>query len=214
MATSRSINKRRYIAIGLMAAMIIASIVGSVFLILNYEYISQLQKEGYWGLFLIATFAGSPIPIPTPNLILTFTMGSILNPLLVGFISGLGNTIGNAFFYWTGRGGFTFFQNLGLPSLSDEASSSRIGRFFRKLRLTRIPDFLKRNALLAVFILSMYPNPVLMAVIIGMGATRYSFTKFFLACLAGKIVEAMVLSYLGYFGLGSFLRFMGIFSVS
>jgi membrane protein YqaA with SNARE-associated domain len=213
MATSKGINKKRYIAIGLMLAMIIVSVVGSVFLILNYEYISQLQKEGYWGLFLIAMFAGSPVPIPTPNLILTFTMGSLLNPLLVGFISGLGNTIGNDFFYWTGRGGFKFFQNLGIPNLTEEASSSRIGRFFRRLNVIRIPDFVKRNALLAVFILSMYPNPVLMAVILGMGATRYSHTKFFLACWAGKTVEAMILSYLGYFGLKSLLRFFGIFSV-
>jgi membrane protein YqaA with SNARE-associated domain len=213
MTTSRSINKRRYIAIGLMAATIIISVGGSVFLIMNWEYVEKLTSQGYWGLFLVAVFAGSPLPIPTPNLILTFTMGSLLNPLLVGLISGLGNTIGNDLFYWTGRGGLTFFQNLGIPSLADENSSSRIGRFFRKIRVTRIPDFLKRNALLAVFILSMYPNPVLMAVILGMGATRYSHTKFFLACWAGKTVEAMALSYLGYYGLGSLLRFIGIFSV-
>jgi membrane protein YqaA with SNARE-associated domain len=204
-------RKRKFIAIALFAAILIISVGGSIFLILNWEYVEKLQGEGYWGLFLIAMFAGSPIPIPTPNLILTFTMGGLLNPLLVGFISGLGNTIGNDFFYWSGRGGLKFFQNLGIPDLTSEASSSRIGRFFGKLRITRMPDFVKRNALLAVFILSMYPNPILMVVILGMGATRYNHTKFLIACWAGKTVEAMILSYLGYFGLRSFLRYIGIF---
>jgi membrane protein DedA with SNARE-associated domain len=44
-----------------------------------------------------------------------------------------------------------------------------------------------------------------------MGAKRYNFWKFFLVCWAGKMVEASVISYLGYFGLRSILRYFGIF---
>jgi membrane protein YqaA with SNARE-associated domain len=214
MATSRSSSKKQYLTLCFLAATIAISIAGSVLLILNWEWVEGLSSQGYLGLFLVAVFAGSPLPIPTPNLILTFTMGSLLNPLLVGVISGLGNGIGNALIYWTGRGGLLFFQNLRIPKPADENSSSRIGRFFRKIKMPRIPDFLKRKALVAVFILSLYPNPVLGPIILGMGAKRYSFTKFYIVVTAGKMVEALLLSYLGYFGLGSLLRFIGIFSVN
>jgi membrane protein YqaA with SNARE-associated domain len=208
--TTRSSSKSKYIAIGLLAAMIIISVGGSVLLVQHWEYITELERQGYLGLFLISIFAGSPIPIPSPSMILTFTLGSILNPVLVGLVSGLGNGIGNALIFWTGRGGFLFFKNINLSTPSDENHPSRIGRILRKLRMPRMAEFARRRALWAVFILSIYPNPILTPIILGMGAARFHFWRFFLACTAGKIVQSMLLSYLGYFGLRSLLRFFGV----
>jgi membrane protein YqaA with SNARE-associated domain len=202
--------KRKIIAISLLAAVIIISVGGSVFLIFNWEYVEQLQNRGLWGLFIISLFAGSPIPIPTPSMILAFTLGSLLNPALVGLVSGLGNGIGNAFIYWSGRGGHAFFKSFTTPS-QDGESKSWLGRLFRK-----IPNLLNRaqgRVLLSVFLLSIYPNPVLTPMIVGMGASRFNFKRFFAAICAGKIVQSMVLSYLGYFGLRSFLRYIGVFDM-
>jgi membrane protein YqaA with SNARE-associated domain len=201
---------KRYLAIGILAATVIISIVGSVFLIQHWEYITQLEQQGYLGLFLISLFAGSPIPIPTPSMILTFTLGSILNPALVALVSGFGNSIGQALVYWTGRGGHLFFKNMGVSWKIDENSPSRIGRILRKLGMPRMREFARRHVLWAVFILGMYPNPVLMPIIMGMGAARYNFWKFYVVCWAGKTVESTILSYLGYFGLRSILRYLGI----
>src|SRR4030042_1882136 len=108
--TEKSPGKRRYLAIGLLAATVVISVAGSVFLIQHWEYITKLEQQGYLGLFLISIFAGSPIPIPTPSMILTFTLGSILNPVLVGLVSGFGNGIGHTLVYLTGRGGVFFFR--------------------------------------------------------------------------------------------------------
>ena len=94
--------------------MIIISVGGSVLLVQHWEYITELEKQGYLGLFLISIFAGSPIPIPSPSMILTFTLGSILNPVLVGLVSGFGNGVGNALVFWTGRGGLLFFKNINI----------------------------------------------------------------------------------------------------
>jgi membrane protein YqaA with SNARE-associated domain len=201
-------RKRKYIAIGLLAFLIIISIGGTVFFILNWQYVEQLQGKGLLGLFIISLFAGSPIPIPTPSMILTFTLGSVLNPALVGLVSGVGNGIGNAFIYWSGRGGHAFFKSFSTPS-EDAEPKSWIGRLFKK-----IPNLLNRargRVLLSVFLLSIYPNPVLTPMIIGMGASRFSFTRFFIAVWAGKTVQSMILSYLGYFGLRSLLRYFGVF---
>jgi membrane protein YqaA with SNARE-associated domain len=193
-----------------MAATVIISVVGSVYLIQHWEYITRLEQEGFLGLFLISLFAGSPIPIPTPSMILTFTLGSILNPALVALVSGFGNSVGQALVYWTGRGGNVFFKNLGFSWKIDENNRSWFSRVMRKLSFPRMREFARRRVLWAVFILGMYPNPVLMPVILGMGAARYSFWKFYVVCFAGKTVEAAVLSYLGYFGLRNLLRYIGI----
>jgi membrane protein DedA with SNARE-associated domain len=42
---------------------------------------------------------------------------------------------------------------------------------------------------------------------------RFHFWKFFLAIWAGKTVQGLVLSYLGYYGLRSILRYFGVFDV-
>jgi membrane protein YqaA with SNARE-associated domain len=205
-----SSRKRKYIAIGLLAALLIISVGGTVFFILNWEYVEQLQGRGLLGLFIISLFAGSPIPIPTPSMILTFTLGSVLNPALVGLVSGVGNGIGNALIYWSGRGGHAFFKSFSAPS-EDAEPKSWIGRLFKK-----VPNLLNRargRVLLSVFLLSIYPNPVLTPMIIGMGASRFSFSRFFVVICAGKTVQSMVLSYLGYFGLRSFLRYIGVFDM-
>jgi membrane protein YqaA with SNARE-associated domain len=203
-------RKRKYIAIGLLAALIIISVGGTVFFILNWEYVEQLQGKGLLGLFIISLFAGSPIPIPTPSMILTFTLGSVLNPALVGLVSGLGNGVGNALIYWSGRGGHAFFKSLS-ASEGEDKPTSRIGRFFRKLKIQQLLHRAQGRVMLTVFLLSIYPNPVLTPMIITMGASRFSFTRFFIAVWAGKTVQSMILAYLGYFGLRSLLRYFGVF---
>ncbi|MGA7678369.1 MAG: VTT domain-containing protein [Dehalococcoidia bacterium] len=204
--TSESSTKRKYIAAVLLVATIGGSVAVAVFLIYHWEYVIRLEHAGYLGLFLISLLAGSPIPIPTPSMILTFTLGSLLNPVLVGLVSGLGNAIGYALIYMTGRGGFHL-----LPSFN--VSDSGIGRFLRKIRMSRMLDAPNQTGVVAVFLLSIYPNPVLTPMVLGMGATRFSFTKFFLACWAGKTVMSMLLAFLGYFGLRSLLHFLGVFNV-
>lgn len=208
--TPLSPQKRKYIALGLMIAVVTISVGGSVLLIQHWEFISGLEEHGYWGLFVISLFAGSPIPIPTPSMILTFTLGSILNPVLVGLVSGFGNAVGNAFIFWVGHGGNKFFQSVSTSDPEEEKKpSSRIGRFFQKL--TRMPEFMKNRVLWAVYLLSIYPNPLLTPLILGMGAMRFRFWKFFLVIWVGKTTQGMLLSYLGYLGLRSLLRYLGIF---
>jgi membrane protein YqaA with SNARE-associated domain len=210
---AQSSNRGKYVGIGLMIAMVVISVVGSFFLIQHWEYISRLEQQGYLGLFVISIFAGSPIPIPTPSMILTFTLGSLLNPLLVGLVSGLGNGLGNALIFWTGHGGHTVFRNFMSPTPSGKKPSTWLGRFLQRLKTPRMADLARRRVLLAVFSLSIYPNPVLTPLVLGLGAARFRFWKFFLACWAGKTVQCLVLSYLGFFGLRSLLRYLGIFNV-
>jgi membrane protein YqaA with SNARE-associated domain len=206
-----SVRAKRYIAVGILAVILIGSVAGTVWMITNWQRMEQLGKQGFIGLFIISLFAGSPLPIPTPSMILTFTLGSVFNPVLVALVSSLGNAIGNAMYYFVGRGGLEFFKNLELTARKSKGiRPTRFARFLFKIKMPRINEFARKNALWAVFVLGMYPNPLLMTVEMGMGAARYKFWKFFIVCWAGKMVEALVLSYLGYFGLRSILAYFGI----
>ena len=89
-----------------------------------------------------------------------------------------------------------------------------MARLLRKLGVPKMMDFAKRRGILAIFVLSVTPNPVFAPVAVSMGAMRFGWWKFFFACWGGSTAKAMVLAYLGYLGLGSVLRGFGAFGIS
>jgi len=205
-SNNRTSNKGKYLAIGLLVLLVGGSIAIAVFFLYNWEYVTRLEGEGYLGLFLISLLTGSPIPIPTPSMILTFTLGSILNPLWVGVVSGLGNALGYALIYLTGRGGHGLFSN-------SKASDWGVTRFLGKIKMPRRLGSPKQAGMVAIFLLAIYPNPFFTPMVFGLGAARFNFTRFFLACTAGKLVMSLILSYLGYLGLRSILHYFGAFHI-
>ncbi len=210
-ATGLSSKKRKYILGGVFLGGVIA---GCVYLVYNWEYIIRFQQYGYLGLFIMTIVTGFSIPLPVPYMVFTFTLGGLLNPALVGGTAGLGLGIGGTLLYFTGRGGRRFLPQFNITDQTDEAYSSRWARFLRKIKVPRMMEFAKRRGVLAIFILSAVPNPVFAPVAVSMGAMRFGWWKFFAACWGGSTAKAMALAYLGYLGLGSTLRWLGIFGVS
>ena len=210
-ATSPTSKKRKYIAGGLFIGGVIA---GCVFIVYHWEYIVRFQQYGYLGLFIMTVVTGFSIPLPVPYMVFTFTLGGLLHPALVGATAGLGLGIGGTLLYLTGRGGRHFLPQFNLSDPPDEANPSRWSRFLRKIKVPRMMDFAKRRGALAIFILSVIPNPVFAPVAVSMGAMRFGWYKFFTACWGGSTVKAMALAYLGYLGLGSALRWLGVFGIS
>ena len=210
MVNGKSSPKRRFVIIGLLVTTTCITIVGSVFIIINWEYVSRFEPHSYIGLFLISVLAGAPIPILTPGILITFALGSILNPVLVGVVAGLGNALGNILTYWAGHGGLRFFSTLRNISQVSDSDSGRIGRFFRKIKGSRLLGIVNRQGMVSIFLLSIIPNPLLTPMILSLGAVRFNFMKFLLACWAGLTIQAMILAYLGHFGLHSLGIFSGI----
>jgi membrane protein YqaA with SNARE-associated domain len=176
----------------------------SVFLIYNHEYVVKLEHHGYLGLFLISLLAGSPLPIPTPSMILTFTLGSILNPLYIGLVAGMGNTIGNIFLYYTGRNGMKAFKDNNQPD-------SRIGRVMKSERVSRLVASKSWGEMAVVFLMFINPIPVTTPLVFAMGAARFNLTKFLVICWTSKTVQGLLLAYFGHFGLRSLLNIFGVF---
>jgi len=151
-------------------------------------------------MFLIAFIAGISIPLPISYLLLTFTFGGILNPALVGVSAGVGAGIGGTLVYLLGRGGRRLFPGLRRYSVDEVASNKLANKFV---------DWAHKRGSVVVFIMSAMLNPVFAPMAIAMGALRFRLLKFFLMCVAGNIVKAMVIAYAGYLGVGSLLRFLG-----
>ena len=175
-----------------------------VAVIYYWDYIRHLQNYGYLGAFFFGFLAGSSIPLPLPYLVVTFTLGGVLNPALVGVASGLGAGIGGTLVYLFGRGGRRLFPKFGIlsPDNPDQTPSPRVARFH---------DWAHRKGSVVVFIMSVILNPAFAPMAITMGALRFRLAKFFLWCSAGNIVKSLVIAYLGYLGLGTLLRWLGQF---
>jgi len=214
MAVASVSSKRRKYIIG--ACFLGGIIAGCVFLVFNWEYIVRFQRFGYLGLFLVTLVSGFSVPLPVPYMVFIFTLGGVLHPLLVGAVAGAGLSAGGALLYLTARGGRRFLPRFGLnfADPAEEAVSSRWDRFLRKIKLPRIIDFARRRGAVAVFVLSVVPNPFFAPMAISLGTMRFRFTRFLFACWGGQTIKAVGIAYVGYLGLGSFLRWLGVFGLA
>jgi len=179
------------------------TIASCVAVIYYWDYISPLQNYGYLGAFFFGFLAGSSLPLPLPYLVVTFTLGGVLNPALVGVASGLGAGIGGTLVFLFGRGGSKLLPKFGLLSLNPDQPPSP--------KVARLLNWAERRGSIVVFIMSAMLNPAFAPMAITMGALRFRLAKFFLWCSAGNIVKSLFIAFCGYFGLGTLLRWLEVF---
>ncbi len=192
MPAKKESRKREYIIGGVALALTIVSCVAVVF---YWDYVRQAQQYGYLGAFVISVLAGATVFVPIPGILVVFTLGSVLNPALVGIVSGLGEAIGSIGIYLSGWGGQKAVQNL---------KSKFVDRF---------TDWIRRRGEIAVFLMSAILNPLFYPFTAIAGMLRFGLAKFFFLCWAGKALKNTAIAYLGYFGLRSILRWVGVLGI-
>ena len=151
--------------------------------------LDRLKDWGYLGIFFIAMAGSATIVLPTPSTVAIFGGAVVLDPvlgipapLMVGLVAGLGDAIGEFSGYGLGYAG------------TDLLRQRRIYRTFE--------GWMNRNGILTIFALSTFPNPFFDLVGAAAGGARMPALRFFLACLAGKIVKDLILAYGGSFSVG------------
>ena len=151
--------------------------------------LDRLKDWGYLGIFFIAMAGSATIVLPTPSTVAIFGGAVVLDPVLgipapimVGLVAGLGDAIGEFSGYGLGYAG------------TDLLRQRRIYRTFE--------GWMNRNGILTIFFLSTFPNPFFDLVGAAAGGARMPAVRFFLACLAGKIVKDLILAYGGSFSVG------------
>jgi len=192
MATRTGSRKKEYIIGGLALALTIACCVAVVF---YWDYVRQAQHYGYFGAFFISILAGATIFVPIPGVLVVFTLGSVLNPALVGIVSGLGEAVGSIGIYLSGWGGQKAIQNINHKFMD------------------KFTDWIRHRGEIAVFLMSAILNPLFYPFTAIAGMLRFGLVKFFFLCWAGKALKNMAIAYLGYFGLRSILRWVGVLGI-
>jgi len=184
--------KRRY-AIWVSMVSLLITIALCIAVVYYWDNVRGVERWGYLGIVIINIFAGATMIVPVPAIPIVFTMGSILEPWMVGACAGFGEAIGAIFIYLQGYGG---------RSLAPGAAGNRY--------LARLIGWVERRGTIAIFTMSSVFDPFFYPVTVAIGMLKFQLWKFFLATWAGKTVKGMIVSYLGYLGLGSILRAFGI----
>ena len=107
----------------------------------------------------------------------TFVGGSIYNPIIVGVLSGIGASIGETTGYLAGYGGSALIKE--------------------NKNYMRVEKWMSINGFATIFVLACIPNPIFDLTGLFAGATKYSFKKYFLAVVSGKIIRFIGISFLG-----------------
>jgi membrane protein DedA with SNARE-associated domain len=170
--------------------------------VVYWQSFQDMAGYTYLGMFFISIIGGATVIIPVPSLALQFTMGAILHPAIIGAVAGLGTGIGGTLIYLFGRSGRKLFVNT-------DFSLRKYDNFFVRW-LSRLTGWTSRRGSLTVFFMSAALNPVFFPMAFAIGASRFQMWRFFAMCWAGNTVKSMIIAYLGYFGLGSLLRWLGI----
>ena len=176
---------------------IILTIAMAVAVVYFWAEVRSLEQYGYLGAFVISVLGGATVIIPVPMLAVQFALGGVLKPYYVGLAAGAGETLGAIAIYMTGYGGGTAFLN---------SKHVRIQAIYQRL----MSCWVERRGSLTLFILSSLINPFFYPVALAAGALRLGIWRYTIICWVGKTIKGMTIAYLGYWGIGSLLRWLGV----
>jgi len=171
--------------------------------ITDTEYLASF---GLLGVLIVSFIAGSTFSvtaIPVPYWLLVFTLPGliaedygVLAPVWVGLLSGLGATTGQFITYMIGYGGRTF---------SEKITSKFSSRLYDRGMM-----FAERHGSLAVFLMSLIPNPIHLPMSIAIAALRYPPHKFLIFSFLGTGLKSLIIAFCGYYGLNSLFSWLGV----
>ncbi len=170
---SFSINLR--VVLSLLALVVITII--SFWAALNPVWIEQAGHWGYLGAALISFLSSATVILPAPGLAVVFSMGGVLNPVLLGILAGIGSGLGELSGYVAGASGRALI------------SQQRTHPFVKRLT-TRSTGF-------ALFVLAVLPLPVFDFAGIMAGAMRFPIPVFLGTVISGKIIKHIIIALMG-----------------
>jgi membrane protein YqaA with SNARE-associated domain len=148
-----------------------------------FDIFGVLASYGYIGIFLISLIGSSTIIFPIPSAAFVFATGAILNPFLIGLVSGIGSAIGESTGYALGLGG-----------------RKVIKRKWKKTFEKTEKLFQKYGGFFVILLFAGTPLPDDITGVVA-GILRYPLKKFFVACLIGKVILHMILAYAGLYSM-------------
>jgi membrane protein YqaA with SNARE-associated domain len=179
---------REYVLGGLS---VVLTIVLCVLVIVYWQEFVQFSKYGYIGVFIVSFLAGITVLVPVPSVFIVFTLGAVLNPVLVGLIAGAGETTGSMGVYLTGL------------------SSARAFHALDHTVMAKFRAWIKSRGALSVFAMSAIFNPLFYPFTAIAGMMHFGWWRFFILCLAGKSLKNILVAAAGYYGFKLIVDLLG-----
>ena len=176
-----------------------------------WEEIQHVRSYGYVYGFLISIMGGITI-IPVPSLLVTFTLGRVLNPVYVGLVAGFGEALGGITIYLTGAGVGTIWSRLRSREQNDERQPVRRYDIVRPVEsqfwskgesfYNRLVDWIggRRGSWVVFIVSALVISPFYFAGLAA-GTLRMGLLRFFLISWAGKTIRGLSIAFVGYGGL-------------
>ncbi len=174
-------------------ALVTAVLVGATaFSVLTERVIPALEGMGYVGLFAVGLLGTGAMVIPAVTLPMAFALGGMPGyyAIFVGLAAAGGETIGSMVGYRIGRqarGGVEGIRGFGW-----------------------VQQQLRRRGILAVFLLSLIPNPLGKVGTLAAGAARMPLVPFLLASAAGKFIKFTLAAWIGAVGVAVILGLLDL----
>ena len=145
--------------------------------------VQRWKDLGYPGVFFLSFLASVSLVLPVPGLVSLCGVSLLLNPLALGLLAAVAETLGEISGYAIGYGGSTVVE--------------------RRTIYQKIRGWMERRGVLVIFIVSAIPNPIFDLVGIAAGGVRFPITRFLVTVLAGKIIKCVVVAYACYYGVSA-----------
>ncbi len=141
------------------------------------DELARFERYGYLGVFLISLLGNATVILPAPSLAVVFSMGGVLNPLLVGLVAGVGEALGELTGYMAGYGGRVVIEDWQMYE--------------------RLEGWMRRHGAATILVLSAIPNPIFDLAGIAAGALRFPLAQFLLSCWVGKTIKTITFAFVG-----------------
>ncbi len=187
-----TVSRRKTPAYVLGVLSAILTIALCVLVIVYWQVFVQFSKYGYIGVLVISLLAGVTVLVPVPSVFVIFTLGAVLNPVLVGLIAGCGEATGSMVVYLTGL------------------SSARAFHALDHTVMAKFRAWIKSRGALSVFAMSAIFNPLFYPFTAIAGMMHFGWWRFYILCLAGKSLKNILVAGAGYYGLKFVIQLFGV----
>jgi len=147
-------------------------------------YLEGFERYGYIGAFLVSLIGSSTVIFPVPGFVVFWAMAAspAFSWAWVGLAAGIGGSLGQSTAYLAGYGGAAVI----VPEQSGWYQ--------------RAENWMRRYGGVTIFFLALVPLVPFDLIGIAAGTLRYSFWKFLVANLAGRLPRTLAECYLAYVG--------------
>jgi membrane protein DedA with SNARE-associated domain len=155
------------------------------------SFVQSLAVYGYAGIFAMSFLGSATVILPVPYFIVIFGLASVLDPIILTIVSGVGSALGEFVAFFLGRYG-------------SHALIKKHGKWFNLAE-----RWFKKNGFLTLVFLAAAPGVADFGGILA-GALEYNKWKFLLANVIGKLVKFGVIVYAGYYSIPALVGWLGI----